>query len=70
MNQLTGQAFHGDPFPVFAELRRRGPLVRMKIPIIGWAWPTTTHSAAEPDTLPWRRRFDMSALTRLPVATG
>lgn len=46
MKQLTGQAFYRDPFPVFADLRRQGPLVRMKIPIIGKVWLTTTHSAA------------------------
>lgn len=46
MNVLTDQAFFRDPFPVLADLRSQGPLIRTKIPIIGKIWLTTTHAAA------------------------
>lgn len=46
MTIITDQAFYRDPSPVFAKLRRQGPLVRIKIPILGRIWLTTTHSAA------------------------
>lgn len=46
MNSLTGQTFYRDPFQAFAQWRPRGPLIPVKIPIIGKVWLTTTHSAA------------------------
>lgn len=46
MKVLTDQSFYRNPDPVLDEIRRQGPLVRVKIPIIGKVWMTTTHSAA------------------------
>lgn len=42
---LVGKAFKADPYPTFARMRARGPVVRVKLPIIGEMWMTTTHAA-------------------------
>jgi cytochrome P450 len=39
------QAFKQDPFPTLARLRESGPLVRIRIPIIGKIWLATTYDA-------------------------
>lgn len=46
MKVLTGQPFYRNPYPVLDDIRRQGPLVRLRIPIIGKVWMSTTHSAA------------------------
>lgn len=42
---VTGQAFKRDPFPTFAALLDAGPLVALKVPIIGKVHFTTSHEA-------------------------
>ena len=32
---LVSQAFKRDPFPTFAKMRELGPLVRVRLPLIG-----------------------------------
>lgn len=43
---LNSPAFMRDPFPTFRDLRARGDLVRLKLPLIGNVWMTTTHETA------------------------
>lgn len=44
---LESPAYKSDPHPTFASLRAEGPLVRVRLPLIGATWLTTTHAAAE-----------------------
>lgn len=41
---LSGE-FHANPFPVLDRMRVEGPVVRMKLPIVGDAWLAVTHDA-------------------------
>ena len=43
--ELQSQAFMRNPAPVVAELRAQAPIVRVKVPIIGKVWITTTQKA-------------------------
>ncbi|QDU92585.1 cytochrome P450 family protein [Lignipirellula cremea] len=43
---LTSIAFKRDPYPTFARMRAAGPVVRVKLPLIGEAWAATTYEAA------------------------
>jgi cytochrome P450 len=43
---IVSPAFHADPLPTLARMRAAGPLVQMKLPIIGRTWLTTTHAAS------------------------
>lgn len=43
---LSSAAFKRDPLPTFAAMREAGPLVPLKLPILGKAWVTTTHAAS------------------------
>ena len=43
---LSGSAFLKDPSPYLAQMRAEGPLVQIKLPIIGQCWMTTTDAAA------------------------
>lgn len=42
---LNSPAFKLNPFPTFATLRERGPLVYVKLPFVGKTWVTTTYEA-------------------------
>ncbi|HEX4198968.1 MAG TPA: cytochrome P450 [Caulobacteraceae bacterium] len=42
---LEGQAFKRDPFPVLAAMRAAGPVIPVRLPLLGKAWMTTTHAA-------------------------
>lgn len=42
---IVSPGFHADPFPTFDRMRAEGPVVRLKLPIIGWTWVTVTHEA-------------------------
>jgi cytochrome P450 len=42
---LVSQAFMRDPFPTLARLREAGPIVRVKVPLLGKTWIATTHEA-------------------------
>ena len=43
---IVAPAFHADPFPTLARMREAGPLVQLRLPIVGRTWLTTTHAAA------------------------
>jgi cytochrome P450 len=42
---LEGQAFKRNPFPTLAAMRAAGPVIPVKLPLLGNAWVTTTHAA-------------------------
>jgi cytochrome P450 len=42
---LVSQAFMRNPFPTLARLREAGPVVRVRLPLIGKTWLVTTHDA-------------------------
>jgi cytochrome P450 len=42
---LVSQAFMRNPFATLARLRQAGPVVRVKLPLIGKTWLATTHEA-------------------------
>jgi cytochrome P450 len=42
---LTSQAFKRNPFPTLARLREAGPVVRVKLPLLGKTWLATTFEA-------------------------
>jgi cytochrome P450 len=42
---LESAAFNSDPFPTFAALREAGPVIPVKVSMIGKTWMTTTHAA-------------------------
>jgi len=44
---LTSVAFKRDPMPTFARLREAGPILRVKLPMVGRCWITTTYEAAD-----------------------
>lgn len=44
--RLTDPAFLSDPAPQLAQMRAEGPLVRVKVPMLGAIWMTTTDSSA------------------------
>lgn len=41
---LMADAYKTDPWPVLAAIREAGPVVPLKLPIIGRVWMTTTHA--------------------------
>lgn len=43
---IVSPGFHADPFPTLARMREAGPVVQMKLPILGRIWLTTTHAAS------------------------
>lgn len=43
---IVSPGFHADPFPTLARMRQAGPVVRMRLPILGRIWLTTTHGAS------------------------
>ena len=43
--RLWGRDYARDPFPVLAELRERGPLAALRVPMVGRVHVTTTHAA-------------------------
>ena len=44
--RLNDPEFLADPAPVLAQMRAEGPLVQVKMPIIGTIWMTTTDAAS------------------------
>ena len=43
---IVSPGFHADPFPTLARMRAAGPVVGMRLPILGRIWLTTTHGAS------------------------
>ena len=42
---LAAQSFLRNPFPALARMRQAGPVVPMRLPILGKTWVATTHDA-------------------------
>jgi cytochrome P450 len=42
---LSSQSFMQNPFPALARMREAGPVVRMRLPLLGNAWVATTYDA-------------------------
>jgi cytochrome P450 len=42
---LTSQSFMRDPFPALARMRDAGPVVQVRLPILGKTWVATTYDA-------------------------
>ncbi|HZC15364.1 MAG TPA: cytochrome P450 [Caulobacteraceae bacterium] len=42
---LVGQAFKRNPFPTLAAMRAAGPVIPVRMPLLGKVWLTTTHAA-------------------------
>lgn len=40
---LTSQAFKENPFPLLAQMRKAGPVIRVRFPIFGKVWMATTY---------------------------
>ncbi len=43
---IVSPGFHADPFPTLARMQAAGPVVGMRLPILGRIWLTTTHGAS------------------------
>lgn len=41
--KLSSSQFRSDPWSTFGELRRKGPVIKIKIPIMGKMWAATTY---------------------------
>jgi cytochrome P450 len=59
---LTSQAFKKNPFPTLARLRDAGPLVRMRLPIVGRVLLATTYDTAS-DLLRDHQQFVVNPFT-------
>ena len=44
---LVGAGYKDDPFPTHERMRRHGPILRVRLPLIGKVWTTSTFEAAE-----------------------
>jgi len=42
---IQSAAFKRDPFPTFRAMQAAGPVIPVKLPLLGRAWATTTHEA-------------------------
>ncbi|MFH1342829.1 MAG: cytochrome P450 [Pseudomonadota bacterium] len=42
---ILSREFHADPFPTLERMRARGPVVGVKLPIVGHTWLAVTHDA-------------------------
>src|SRR4051794_16158912 len=42
---LAAQSFLRNPFPALARMRDAGPVVRVRLPIVGSTWVAMTHDA-------------------------
>ena len=42
---IGAAAFKADPFPTLAAMREAGPVIPVKLPLVGKVWLTTTHAA-------------------------
>ena len=59
---LTSTAFKRDPFPTFARMGEQGPVIRVRIPLVGEVWMATTYEAVN-DLLRDHPRFVQSPVT-------
>ncbi len=42
---ILSAAFHANPFPTLDRMHAAGPVVRLKLPIVGWTWLAVTHDS-------------------------
>ena len=42
---ILSAGFHANPFPTIDRMRAEGPVVRMKLPIVGSTWLAVTNDA-------------------------
>lgn len=61
---LLSPAFHGNPFPTLDRMQAEGPVVQVRLPIVGRTWLAVTHDACA--TL----LKDHQAFVRDPANTG
>lgn len=62
---IISSEFHRNPFPVLDGMRADGPIVRVKLPIVGQTWLAVTHEPA----LPCSRTTRIScAIPAMPAA--
>src|SRR4051794_32622411 len=59
---LMSQAFKRDPSPTLARMRELGPVIRVRIPLLGKVWMATTYDAVN-DLLRDHHRFVQSPAT-------
>jgi cytochrome P450 len=59
---LTSQAFKREPFPTLARIREQGPVIRVRMPLLGKVWLATTYDAVN-DLLRDHDRFVQSPAT-------
>ena len=59
---LASPEFKRDPFPTFARMREQGPVIRVRLPILGEVWMATTYEAVN-DLLRDHTRFVQSPAT-------
>lgn len=59
---LNSQAFKQDPFPTLARMRELGPVIRIRMPILGKIWLATTYHAVN-DLLRDHHRFVQNPAT-------
>jgi cytochrome P450 len=59
---LTSQAFKRNPFPTLAKMRAAGPVIRLRLPLVGQARVATTYDAVN-DLLRDHHRFVQSPIT-------
>lgn len=64
---LRDRDFLADPAPVLAQMRAAGPLVRVRLPLMGDTWMTTTDAAARKLLKDTRFRRDYQAVTGKPL---
>src|SRR3954466_15335543 len=53
---LTSQAFKQDPFPTLERMRSLGPLIRVRLPLLGKIWMATNYESVN-DLLRDHQRF-------------
>ncbi len=42
---ILSPAFHANPFPTLDGMRAKGPLIHVRLPIVGRTWLALTHDA-------------------------
>src|SRR5688500_9484235 len=42
---ILSSKFHANPYPTLDRIRAQGPVVRLKLPIVGRTWLAVTHEA-------------------------
>ena len=67
---FTSQDYYHDPAARIEQLRRAGPVIETRFPIVGKVSITTTYEAIQPADIRWRKRPGLRAIEKLPVVAG